>query len=170
MNLILTIITLTSIVLASPQGAPTIENSQDARETHLEIHTYECSTSYQDSDGLVWSIQKDHREDLHQNKINLFSAKTGRPTRIEKHIKLGGKLIVKPHCYRDIFELVNRLDKRINVCIGESHHEINGHKKCKCENIGPGDSILHHGDDSLRINDHEQEECAGKGLFQLSHD
>jgi hypothetical protein len=169
MNFILSIIILVSIALASPQGPPSTQDSQESRETHLEIHTHECAASYQDSDGLVWSIQKDHREDLHQNRINIFSAKTGRPARVEKHIRHGGRLVIKSHCHRDSFELVNRLDKRVNVCIGEAHHGGHGHKKCKCEHLAPGDSITHHGDDSIRINDHNEDECTGKGLFQLSH-
>ncbi|KXN64642.1 hypothetical protein CONCODRAFT_14179 [Conidiobolus coronatus NRRL 28638] len=154
MKFILSTIALTSIVLASPQGVPAAEATQGiqtARETHLEIHTHECAASYQDSNGLVWSIQKDHREDLHQNIINLFNTKTGRPSRIEKHIKHGGKLIIKPHCHSDIFELVNRLGKRVNVCIGEARQEGQGHKKY----------------DSIRINDRDEDECTGKGLFPL---
>ncbi|KXN64754.1 hypothetical protein CONCODRAFT_13983 [Conidiobolus coronatus NRRL 28638] len=168
MKFILSTIALTSIVLASPQGVLIARAIQIARETHLEIHTHECAASYQDSNGLVWSIQKDHREDLHQNMINLFGSKTERPTRIEKHIKHGGKLIIKPHCHSDIFELVNRLGKRVNVCIGEARQEGQGHKKCKCDHLGPGESITHHGDDSIRINDRDEDECAGKGLFPLT--
>ncbi|KXN65478.1 hypothetical protein CONCODRAFT_12914 [Conidiobolus coronatus NRRL 28638] len=135
-----------------------------AADKHFDLTTTECSLAYQDHNGLVWSLTKETHEEPDTNNINVFHTKTGRPVRVFKHTKINGKLQVKVHCQQDSVELISRLDQHVNVCRGEEGH----HEKCKCEELAPGRSITHRGEDSIRINDRHNDECAGKGLFPLA--
>ncbi|KXN65479.1 hypothetical protein CONCODRAFT_12916 [Conidiobolus coronatus NRRL 28638] len=47
--------------------------------------------------------------------------------------------------------------------IGEEGH----HNKCHCEELAPGSSITHRGEDSVHIDYKHDTECTGKGLFHL---
>ncbi|KXN64752.1 hypothetical protein CONCODRAFT_13981 [Conidiobolus coronatus NRRL 28638] len=134
-----------------------------AADKHFDLTTSECSLAYQDHNGLVWSLHKDHHEEPETPNINIFHTKTGRPVRIYKHTKVNGRLQVKVHCHQDTVELISRLDRHVNVCKGEEGH----HNKCHCEELAPGHSITHRGEDSVRINDKHDTECTGKGLFHL---